>query len=128
MKSNYTPKAIRGQTYPGHIKVSKSQVKKLFDAGKVFNGFLVGNKVNSFHFFNGWHLACQVKATNLNEFNQTFNSFNFYLEPELGSGVSIYLKKESVEKKSEFNYSDTVEGHQMSAMEDVAEREFEKRN
>lgn len=89
----YIPKPIRGQKYDGYIKVSLSQVRTIFKHKQVFNGFLVGNKVNSHHFHNGWHLACDIRKYNIEEFEQTLNSFLFYLNSELGSGAAIYLKK-----------------------------------
>jgi len=38
-------------------KLSIAQVRALFKKGEKFKGFIVGNKVNSFHFFGGWHLS-----------------------------------------------------------------------
>ncbi len=89
---NYFPKPIKGLAYAGHVKISHAQVIKYLQLGNKFEGFLVGNKVNSFHFFGGWYLACRVTSDNLDEFNKSFNSFNFYLEPELGNRPAIYLK------------------------------------
>ncbi len=95
MKSTlpYKPKAIRGQTYPGYIKVSIAQVRKLFEGGQTFDGFIVGNKVASFHFFHGWHLACAFQSGTWRDFETSIDAFTFYLDAELGNRAAIYLKK-----------------------------------
>lgn len=94
MKSNnYFPKAIKGQNFRGYIKISKAQAIKFIEASGKFEGFIVGNKVNTFHFFEGWHLAARFEATNAQEFNEHLNSFLFYLNAELGNRAAIYLKK-----------------------------------
>jgi hypothetical protein len=99
----YKPKAIRGQKYKGHIKISISQVKKLFKDGQSFDGFIVGNKVNSFHFFKGWHLAYPFESYSFESysfvgFEARVSSFLRNLDPELGNRVAIYLKQ-NVSKK-----------------------------
>lgn len=94
--TQYTPKAIAGQSFLGYTKISKAQVAKLYATGQRFSGFIVGNKVASFHFFGGWHLACTLseEATeSLESFNKSVNEFCFYLDAELGSGPAFYLKK-----------------------------------
>jgi hypothetical protein len=90
----YIPKPIRGQKYKGYIKVSLSQVRTIFKHKQVFNGFLVGNNVNTHHFHSGWHLACDIKKDSMEEFERTLNSFLFYLDYDLGSGAAIYLKED----------------------------------
>lgn len=72
-------------------KVTISQVRASFKKGVSFNGFLVGNKVNSFHWFNGWYLAHTLKCDTLAEFEKHKNACEFYLEPELGSRMAIYV-------------------------------------
>lgn len=74
-------------------KLSIAQVRALFKKGEKFKGFIVGNKVNSFHFFGGWHLASKVRADTLEEFINHKNAFEFYLEPELGNRAAIYSTK-----------------------------------
>ena len=61
-------------------------------AGNPFKGFIVGNKVNTFHFFGGWHLACRLEKETLEEMQSSLNEFSFYLDPELGSHPAIFLK------------------------------------
>lgn len=93
MTKTYVPKTLRGVQCPGHIRVNISQLKKWFAQGNSFKGFLVGNNVNSFHFFGGWHLAYTLEAANLEEFTKQLNSFHFYLDPELGNQAAIFLAK-----------------------------------
>ena len=90
-KTIYTPKALKGQFCEHYIKVNRRQVSKLFKSGQSFNGFIVGNKVASFHFFAGWHLAYSFDADNEEYFNKVVNSFRVYLDKELGSDVAIYI-------------------------------------
>lgn len=93
-KQSYFPKPIRGQAFPGYTKVSRSQVKKYMEAGNTFNGFLVGNRVNWFHFHGGWHLAYDFYCESFQSFQTTCNNAKFYLEPELGNNIAIYLKNQ----------------------------------
>ena len=87
----YSPKAIRGQSIRGYTKVSRKQVEKLFKTDRNFDGFIVGNKVSSFYFFGGWHLACEFIADSQKDFNNKVNSFLFYLDKELGNNIAIYI-------------------------------------
>ena len=87
----YDPRAIRGIKYPGHTKISINQAKRVI-AERPFVGFIVGNKVAPSHFFGGWRLACPIRSATLEDFTRQYNSFKFYLDPELGNRVSIYLK------------------------------------
>ncbi len=73
-----------------HNKLSISQVKAAFKRGTPFNGFLVGNLVNQFHWFNGWHLAHAFKCDTYDEFVKHKNACEFYLERELGTRMAIY--------------------------------------
>lgn len=90
----YTPKAIRGQTFKGHIKVSKAQVKRFFKSGQTFKGFIVGNKVHSFHFFGGWHLAFPIEKETWEDFERCLNEWVYHnTNPETGNTAAIYLAK-----------------------------------
>lgn len=92
--TQYVPKAIRGQAFPGHTKVSKAQVKRLFANGQTFKGFIVGNKVRSFHFFGGWHLAFSVEKETWEAFEQMLNQWSWYnANPETGNTPAIFLKR-----------------------------------
>lgn len=84
-------KAIRGQTYPGYKKVNITQLRKALAAGPI-KGFMVGNRVNKYHFHKGWALACDFEIYTLAEFERQHNSFRFYLESELGNRAAFYLK------------------------------------
>lgn len=74
-------------------KITITQVRALFKRGEKFKGFIVGNKVNSFHFFGGWHFVSEVCVDILEEFIKYRNVFEFYFELELGNRVVIYLTK-----------------------------------
>lgn len=87
------PKDIRGIRFPGYIKINRTQARKWLESGQAFKGFLVGNKVAPFHFFQGWRLAAEIEVSDFKEFETHFNNFTYYLDSELGSGVSIYLGK-----------------------------------
>jgi len=93
MKTQSMPKPIRGQSFPGYIKVSCTQVERLLSSGQTVTGFMVGNKVNSFHFFGGWCLASRFTHDNVKDFQTSLNAFSFYLEPELGSRAALYIRK-----------------------------------
>lgn len=80
-------------------KINKTQAKKLWDQGKPI--IFVGNKVNSYHFFGGWHLAFETSKTECLlksgyepecEFQSRVNNFEYYLEPELGSRAAFYIR------------------------------------
>jgi len=77
-------------------KVTITQVRAAFKRGESFDGFLVGNKVNSSHFFAGWYLASSFKASNMDEFQKHRNAFDFYLEPELGKASAIYVFQDAI--------------------------------
>lgn len=93
MKKPYFPKPVRGLAYPGYVKISKAQALKLLASGQSVNGFLVGNNVNPFHFFDGWRLACEVFCSNAKDFEGGWNSFHVYLDPELGRGAALYIRE-----------------------------------
>ena len=97
-KSSYRPKAIAGQSYAGHVKINKLQLDLLFSHHPefLFSGFIVGNKVSRFHFFAGWHLACGLENKNQIEMAETLNSFEYYLDAELGNRAAIYVSKQSL--------------------------------
>lgn len=89
----YTPKPIRGQSYAGYTKVSVAQVKKLFATNQSFVGFIVGNKVHSFHFFGGWGLAFPIKKQSFQEFEDTLQRWAWYnANSETGNTPAIFLK------------------------------------
>lgn len=73
--------------------------------------FIVGNKTNPSHFHSGWQLATHVDTVSefskrhLVECDQSYldkqyNSFNFYLEPELGDRPIYYLEVLTPAKKA----------------------------
>lgn len=66
--------------------INKTQAKKIYKDTQVY---MVGSNVNSYHFFNGWHLACQINKEH--EFDTQLNSFLFYLDPELGRYARFFI-------------------------------------
>lgn len=94
MKKQYIPTAVRGVSYQGHIRINRSQLAKLFrNPDFTFHGFIVGNKVNTFHFFGGWHLACTLTNKTEQEMKEALNGFEYYLDAELGSQAAIFLSR-----------------------------------
>lgn len=73
-------------------KTNRLAVEKALDKGEKFDGFIVGNKINNFHWFAGWHLAHVFEETAKEDFVTRWNAALFYLEPELGSGLAIWKK------------------------------------
>ena len=93
----YTPKPIRGLSYPKHIRISRRQLARLFqNPGFTFSGFIVGNNVNTFHFFGGWHLAHRIENRNAADMEETLNGFESYLDRELGNRAAIFLAKSAL--------------------------------
>lgn len=90
----YTPKAVRGISYPGFTRINKTQLARLFadDPAFRFSGFIVGNNVNTFHFFNGWYLACTLGNKTQEEMKDSLTQFQWYLDAELGNAAAIFLK------------------------------------
>lgn len=71
-------------------KRTLSQVKKIIKDKGRFEGVMVGNKVKPSHFHEGWSLACDFKSDNIDEFTKLKNSFEYYLDPELGRYTHFY--------------------------------------
>jgi hypothetical protein len=72
-------------------KVSISTVRANFKKGILFDGFIIGNNVVSWHFFNGWYLAHAMKCENIEDFETAKNGMEFYLDAELGNAAAIYI-------------------------------------
>ncbi len=107
----YTPKASRGLSFPGHIRINRRQLARLYASrpGFLFSGFIVGNNVNTFHFFGGWHLACTLEKKTAEEMEQSLNSFAFYLDPELGNRPAVFLSRKCVSHRAMLAKCDAVE-------------------
>lgn len=71
-------------------KVTKTQVKAAIRLKGVWSGYLVGNKVNTYHINNGWHLGHYTTITSLEQLEKVCNAMMFYMEPELGNRVAFY--------------------------------------
>lgn len=79
------------QTSSRYKRITKTAARKLFNEGKEV--IIVGNNVNDFHFFSGWNLAHTFKKDeDHQDFDSYVNSFEFYLEPELGKYAAFFIK------------------------------------
>ncbi len=75
-------------------KTNRLAIEKRLEKGEKVRGFMVGNKVNNHHWFGGWHLASGFIYTDKKEFVKHWNHALFYLEPELGSGLAVWVEVE----------------------------------
>jgi len=73
-------------------KVTRGSAKALWDEGTPV--CMVGNKVNSHHFFSGWHLAYCADPSGYQpgDFDRLANSFGAHLDRELGNQVAFFVK------------------------------------
>jgi hypothetical protein len=79
----------------GYKKVTKSQVVAIIKKTGKFEGFMVGCKVNPFHFFEGWSLACKFVTTSTIGFDKKINYWKYYnANPETGLYPHYYVKEE----------------------------------
>ena len=86
----------------GLIKIAESSARNLFDLGIPLT--VVGNNVNDFHFFGGWHLAYPLDSQRYNEdgvsFDRFLNQYLAYLEPELGRSAAFFVDQKYVSDAS----------------------------
>ncbi len=81
-----------GKTYR---KTDRLTVEKRLEKGETVRGFTVGNKVRQNHWFSGWCLAHSFDLSSKDKFVKEWDSALFYLEPELGSGLAIWVEVEA---------------------------------
>lgn len=74
-----------------YMKVNITHVMKIINQTGRFRGFIVGNKVNSYHFFNGWRLAQECELYSENEVYSLRSNFMHYLNSELGNGAAWFV-------------------------------------
>lgn len=85
------------QTSTKYKRINKTVARKLYNEGKTI--IIVGDNVNDYHFFDGWHLASQMNkgdveySPSVSEFDARVNNFEFYLEPELGRRAAFFIDK-----------------------------------
>lgn len=78
----------------GLVKVTLASARAAYEAGE--DVLIVGNNVATFHFFGGWRLAHwfhgrnQPKVERGAEFDRYRNSFEAYLERELGRRAAFF--------------------------------------
>jgi hypothetical protein len=87
----------------GLAKVTRESARHLYASGVPV--VLVGNKVGAHAFFKGWHLAHEVhpkhnREGSPQEFDVIANSFNAYLEPQLGSQPAYFIDEKYLPPKS----------------------------
>jgi hypothetical protein len=77
-----------------YTRISKTKARKLYEAG--YSVVIVGDNVNTFHFFDGWYLAHRIASTDGREmtFDAQVINFEFYLERELGRRSAFYLENQ----------------------------------
>jgi hypothetical protein len=73
-----------------YTKKTISQVKKIMRENGEWSGIVVPNKVNHFHFLNGWCLGRQVILPNEQILEETVDGMMQYMEKELGNRVAFY--------------------------------------
>lgn len=85
---------IKGSTSAGNAIVYQkrtiTQVRKSIKEDGQWTGFMVGNRVNPFHFFSGWGLAREVVFKSLEELENGATEMLFFMDPELGNRVAFY--------------------------------------
>jgi len=74
------------------LKIRKDKARELYNQEKSI--IIVGDKVSSQHFFTGWALASEISIQKEHgrDFDKLINSFEFYLEPELGRRMAYYIR------------------------------------
>jgi len=81
----------------GLVKITIQSAADLFDLGVPL--VAVGQHVNSYHFFGGWHLACPLDSPRYYRegvpFARFVNAWNAHAEPELGR-VRFFVAQEYV--------------------------------
>lgn len=79
----------------GLVKIAESSAKDLFDLGVPL--VVAPSKVNSYHFFGGWHLAMHLDSQRYLSEGQTFerfrNSYNAHSDSELGNAAFFVEQK-----------------------------------
>lgn len=73
-------------------KLTKPQVKAKIKKDGKWEGIMVGNKVNHFHFEGGWHLGQNIVVNDEKELDDMSNTMLFYLPRELGNRIAFYEK------------------------------------
>lgn len=104
----YQVKTVRGSQAEmaksdlGLVKIAESSARDLFDMGIPF--VIVGNNVNSYHFFGGWNLAFRVNPQRYAEegwsFDQFVNNWSVYNENSETGKAAFFVDEKYVAKVS----------------------------
>ena len=82
----------------GLVKIARSSAKDLFDMGVPL--VLVGSKVNSHHFFGGWHLAMRMDSQRILEegydFDRYVNNWSYYNDNNETGKAAFFVDKKHV--------------------------------
>lgn len=76
-----------GTTY---IKRTITQVSKTIRETGEWRGFVVPNKVNPLHFFDGWCLAVDRTFKSQSDLDDLVDMMMYSMDPELGDRVAFY--------------------------------------
>lgn len=75
------------------IKVHKNSINAKLRHGGIWEGYIVGNKVNQSNYLDNWGLAIPVVFRTLEEMNNTLNAFCASLPPEFGNRPVFFICK-----------------------------------
>lgn len=81
----------------GLVKIAKSSAKDLYDMGIPIT--VVGNNVNSFHFFKGWGLAMTVDSREHGgerDFDKFVRNWSIYNENSETGKIAFFVNKKYV--------------------------------
>ena len=75
-------------------KKTLAQVKAKLRKGQLWNGIVVGNKVNQAHFLSGWHLGYLIQFSTVDELEKVCDNMLAYMSKELVNRIAFYEKFE----------------------------------
>lgn len=73
-----------------YTKKTITQVKATIKKEGHWQGLLVPNKVNSFHFEGGWHLGHRREFNSIEELEKLTNNMLYSTPKELGNRIAFY--------------------------------------
>lgn len=75
-------------------KKTLAQVKAKLRKGQVWNGVVVGNKVNQAHFLSVMHLGHLIQLSTIDELENVCDNMRAYMVKELENRIAFYEKLE----------------------------------
>lgn len=79
------------------IKIHKNTINAKLNRGEIWEGLMVGNKVHPSNFIDNWCLAVPVSFKTREELESAIDSFNFYLDSNLGDRPAFYVIQSPIE-------------------------------